>query len=60
VTLEQALELLGARSKGKRSAKPVKPAVPAAKSTKKKGPPSRAKAAARKKGQAKQTPEAAE
>jgi DNA topoisomerase-1 len=60
VSLEQALELLGARSKGKRSAKPAKPAAPAAKSTKKKGPPSRAKAAARKKGQAKQTPEAAE
>jgi DNA topoisomerase-1 len=62
VTLEQALELLGARSKdkGKRPAKTAKPAAPAAKSTKKKGQTSRAKAAARKKGPAKQTPEAAE
>jgi DNA topoisomerase I len=61
VTLEQALELLGARSKdkGKRPAKAAKPAAPAEKSTKK-GQRSRAKAAARKKGQAKQTPEAAE
>jgi DNA topoisomerase-1 len=65
VTIEQALELLGARSKSKGKAKlaakreTAKPA-PAAKSGKKKGKPSRAKAAARKKGQAKQTPEAAE
>jgi DNA topoisomerase I len=69
-TLEQAIELLGARSKGKGKAKEAakpnkakpdkaKPA-PAAKRAKKKGPPSRAKAPARKKGPAKETPEAAE
>ena len=56
VTLEQALELLGARSKGKKA--PAKPA-PDAKGAKKKGQP-RAKAAARKKGQAKETAKAAE
>ncbi len=65
VTLEQAIELLGARSKGKGKAKaaarPEKPKpAPAAKSAKKKGQPSRAKAPARKKGPAKETPEAAE
>ena len=61
VRLEQAIELLGARSKGKtkRAAKMEKTALAAEKSSKK-GSPSRAKAAARKKGQAKQTPEAAE
>ncbi|MGO8914979.1 MAG: type I DNA topoisomerase [Stellaceae bacterium] len=72
VTLEQALELLGARSKGggkgisksKAKAKPAAPAqkrkpAPAATSAKK-GSSSRAKAAARKKGRAKETPEAAE
>jgi DNA topoisomerase I len=70
VTLEQALELLGARAKsgGKSKAK-AKPAAkpekrkaapaPAAKSAKK-GSSSRAKASARKKGRAKETPEAAE
>jgi DNA topoisomerase-1 len=61
VTLEQALELLGARAKsGKagRDAKAEKPASPAEK--RKKGRSSRAKAAARKKGQVKQAPEAAE
>ncbi|HEX7967337.1 MAG TPA: DNA topoisomerase, partial [Stellaceae bacterium] len=71
VTLEQALDLLGAKSKAKGKAKingggkgagkekSAKPAAPAAKDAKK-GPPSRAKAGARKKGQARQTPEAAE
>ncbi len=67
VTLEQAIELLGARSKGKGKAKakpapkPAKTAAAAAKSaTEKKGKVTRAKAPARKKGQAKPTPEAAE
>ncbi|HXZ01348.1 MAG TPA: type I DNA topoisomerase [Stellaceae bacterium] len=66
VTLEQAVELLGARRKTKSKAK-AKPAdtpkkdkpAPAAKSAKK-GSSSRAKAAARKKGRAKETPKAAE
>jgi DNA topoisomerase I len=64
VTLEQALELLGARSKNQAKAKPADPPAkrrpaPAAKGTRK-GSSSRAKAAARKKGRAKETPEAAE
>jgi DNA topoisomerase I len=68
VTLDQAIELLNARSQSGRKSRPaakareVKPsaATPVAKSAKKKGPSSRAKAPARKKGQAKATPEAAE
>jgi DNA topoisomerase-1 len=70
VTLEQAIELLGARSKGKGKSKAkAKPAPKPAKSepaaaakgaTEKKGKATRAKAPARKKGQAKPTPEAAE
>jgi DNA topoisomerase-1 len=52
LSLEQALELLGARSKK------IKPAPRAA--TTPKGQKTRVKAAARKKGQAKPTPEAAE
>jgi DNA topoisomerase-1 len=64
-TLEQAVELLSARSAGKKKSRPgekpgpAKPAA-AAKSAKKKGLSNRAKAPARKKGQAKATPEAAE
>ncbi|HWI28703.1 MAG TPA: type I DNA topoisomerase [Stellaceae bacterium] len=75
VTLDQAIELLNARSKStgggkaKRQAKPrstsvAKPdqaePVAVAKGAKKKGPSTRAKAPARKKGQAKATPKAAE
>jgi DNA topoisomerase-1 len=68
VTLEQALELLGARSKDKdtrskdkgKGKRPAKAAKPAVEKRAKKGQTSRAKAAARKKGHPKQTPEAAE
>ncbi len=71
VTLEQALELLGARSKSKAKAQPAAEAqTPAAKPGKrkaparlkgaKKGSSSRAKAPAGKKKPAKETPEAAE
>jgi DNA topoisomerase I len=70
VTLEQAIELLGARSKSgsksKAKAKPApkpaksEPAAAAKSATEKKGKATRAKAPARKKGQAKPTPKAAE
>ncbi|HUC66744.1 MAG TPA: type I DNA topoisomerase [Stellaceae bacterium] len=67
-TLEQAIELLGARSKSKSKAKakpapkPAKsePAAAAKSASEKKGKATRAKAPARKKGQAKPTPKAAE